>query len=309
MFAELRKLGARALREPLLHFLAIALVLFAANELLHGHDTPTSTDRITVSQGRVQQIADSFRLLSGRAPSRAELQALVDDFVDEEIDYREAIAMGLDADDTIVRRRMRQKLEFIVEDAHGIAEPSNEELTAWLKAHAAQYRVPERISFRQVLSSSDTRGATAAHEEAAARLAKLRAGVDPEKLGDASMLPSALPLTTTQGVAALFGERFTNSLFEHTDDGWFGPVGSPFGAHDVLILSRETARDPILSEVRDRLRSDFIEAKRRAARDAFQSRLRERYAVAIEWPEPYAGQRVAGDVPRLKRPLDTLIGE
>jgi hypothetical protein len=254
-------------------------------------------------------MVDSFRLLSGRAPSRAELQALVDDFVDEEIDYREAIAMGLDADDTIVRRRMRQKLEFLVEDSHEIAEPSDAELTSWLKVHAATYRVPERISFRQVLSSNDTHGIGVAHAEATALLEKLRSGVDPDKVGDASMLPAALPLTTTQGIAALFGERFAKRLFEHTGDGWFGPVSSPFGAHAVLILSRETPRDPILSEVRDRLRSDWIEAKRRAARDAFQSRLRERYAVAIEWPEPYVGQYVAGDVPRLKRPLDTLMGE
>jgi hypothetical protein len=305
----MKALVARAIREPLLQFLAVAGVLFAANSLLRGPETLLPGDRISVSPGRVQQIAESYRLLSGRLPDRTELQALVEDFVDEEVAYREAIAMGLDADDTIVRRRMRQKLEFLIEDANGIAEPRDDDLAAWLKTHAAQYRVPERISFRQVLASSDTRGAAAAHAQATAFLGSLRSGVDPDKLGDASMLPAALPLTTAQGVAALFGEGFTASLFKQTGDGWFGPVASPFGAHNVLILSREAERDPALNEVRDKLRSDWIEAKRRAARDAFQARLRERYTVEIEWPEPYAGEQVAGDVPRIKRPLDSLIGE
>jgi hypothetical protein len=143
----------RALREPLLQFLAIALVLFTANELLHGGNLRPTGERITISQGRVQQIADSYRLLAGRMPSRTELQALVNDFADEEIAYREAIAIGLDADDTIVRRRMRQKLEFMAEDAASSEEPTDDQLAAWLMGHAAHYRLPERVSFRQVLAS------------------------------------------------------------------------------------------------------------------------------------------------------------
>ncbi len=89
----------------------------------------------------MQQIADSYRLLSGRMPSRAELHALVNDFIDEEIGYREAVAMGLDADDTIVRRRMRQKLEFLAEDADASEEPSEQQLLAHLQSHAAVYRL------------------------------------------------------------------------------------------------------------------------------------------------------------------------
>src|SRR5689334_5540209 len=118
------------MREPLVHFFVVALVLFTANRLLHGPAQQAPGDVITISQGRVQQIADSYRLLAGRMPSRAELQALVTDFIDEEIDYREAIAMGLDADDTIVRRRMRQKLEFLAEDAEASEEPSDAQLAA-----------------------------------------------------------------------------------------------------------------------------------------------------------------------------------
>ena len=277
----------RAIREPLLQFLAIALVLFIANQLVHGSITQPSNERITISQGRVRQIAESYRLLAGRMPSRAELQALVDDFADEEIAYREAVGMGLDADDTIVRRRMRQKLEFMAEDAAASEEPTDQQLAAWLVEHGVDYQLPERVAFRHVMASSDARGAQAL-TDAARFLAQLRAGEDPTKLGDSSMLPSALPLTTEQGVAAQFGESFATSVFAHGDDGWFGPIASPLGAHIVLILSRQPAHDPVLADVRDKVRSDWIEARRRDQREQFQSRLRHRYEVVVEWPQIYA---------------------
>jgi hypothetical protein len=275
---------SRVVREPLVQFFAVALVLFAANSFLNGPERQPSSSSLTISQGRVRQIAESYRLLAGRMPSRAELESLVSDFIDEEIDYREAIAMGLDADDTIVRRRMRQKLEFLAEDGNASEAPSDAELAAWLLAHSAKYRVPERMSFRHVLASSDTRGSHATID-AAAMLDKLRVGADPVRLGDASMLPSALPLTTKDGVATLFGEAFASSLFEQAREGWFGPVTSPLGAHDVLLLAREPARDPSFAEVQDKLRSDWIEAKRIARREALQARLRQRYDVSIDWPE------------------------
>jgi hypothetical protein len=269
MVAEARSplavFASRVIREPLVHFFAIAIVLFAANSFLNGSEQREAAHSITISQGRVQQIAESYRMLAGRMPSRSELQALVNDFVDEEVSYREAVAMGLDADDTIVRRRMRQKLEFLTEDGDASEQPTADELAAWLQSHAAEYRVPERISLRHVLASSDTRG-TRASADAEAMLDKLRRGADPEKLGDASMLPTALPLTTQNEVATLLGDELAASVFGQAREGWFGPVASPLGAHNVLILSREPARDPTVTEVEGRLRSDWIEARRFARR-------------------------------------------
>lgn len=296
---------SRAAREPLVQFLAVALILFGANQVIHGSPERAATDRISISEGRVLQIADSYRLLSGRMPSRAELQALVNDFVDEEIGYREAVAMGLDADDTIVRRRMRQKLEFLAEDADASEEPSEQELTARLESHSAAYRMPERVSLRHVLASADIRGARAA-VDAADLLEKLRSGVNAEKLGDASMLPPTLPLTTQRGVAMLFGETFATDVFKHGGEDWFGPVSSPFGAHVVQIVSREPARDPTLDEVRDKLRSDWIEARRLAKRAEFQASLRRRYDINIDWPEPYSSQPAPTEVASIARPLDTI---
>lgn len=295
----------RATHEPLLQFLAIALVLFVANQLIHGSGVQISNELIAISQGRVQQIAESYRLLAGRLPSRAELQVLVNDFADEEIAYREAIAMGLDADDTIVRRRMRQKLEFLAEDAEASEEPTDEQLADWLAEHAADYRLPERISFRHVMASSDVRGERM-NKEAAALLNQLRSGADASRLGDPSMLPSTLPPTTQHGVAALFGEPFADALFAHAGEGWFGPLATPLGAHLILVLTREPARAPLLADIRGKLRSDWIEARRRDQREQFLARLRQRYSVAVEWPEIYAAQPAPGEVPKLSRPLDTI---
>ncbi|MBM0106590.1 peptidyl-prolyl cis-trans isomerase [Steroidobacter sp. S1-65] len=295
----------RAMREPLLQFLSIALVLFVANQLIHGSSVQISTELITISRGRVNQLAESYRLLTGRLPSRAELQALVDDFADEEIAYREAIAMGLDADDTIVRRRMRQKLEFLAEEAEASEEPTDEQLAGWLAEHAADYRLPERISFRQVMASADVHGARM-NEEAAALLKQLRSGADASRLGDPSMLPSTLPSTTHQGVTALFGETFADAIFAHTGEGWFGPIVTPLGAHLISVLKREPARTMELAEIRGKLRSDWIEARRRDQREQFLARLRQRYSVAVEWPEMYLAQPAASDVSKIRHPLDTI---
>jgi len=297
----------RAVREPLVQFLAIGAVLFAASALIRGPQRGTTGATLTISEGRVNQLIESYLLLAGRVPSKAELESLVDDYVTEEIDYREAVAMGLDADDTIVRRRMRQKLEFLVEDADASEEPTEAQLQAWVKTHASQYRLPERRAIRQVLASSDKRG-VGARAGAEGWLKKLTAGADPGKLGDGSMLPTALPLTTEEGAAALFGKEFARSVFAHEGKGWFGPVASPFGEHLVLVIETEGGRNAALSDVHDKARSDWIEAKRDAARDAHQARTRRRYKIEIIWPEPYRDIAAAPDpTPKTKKTLEGVI--
>lgn len=276
----------RVVREPLVHFLAIGLALFAANGLIHGPDQGPAGDAIVISRGRVNQIVQSYVLLAGHLPTTEELQTLVDDFVSEEVGYREAVAMGLDADDTIVRRRMRQKLEFLIEDGAASEDPTEAQLQAWMDQHPDQYRLPERRALRQILLSSDKRGARTL-TDAAAALTSLTKGTDPAKLGDPSMLPAALPLTTQESVAGLFGADFAANVFAHIGKDWFGPVASPFGQHIVSIVATEPARAIALSEAADKVHADWIEARRNAARDDFHARLRKRYHIRIEWPEPW----------------------
>jgi hypothetical protein len=303
-----RAVLAHAVREPLVQFLVIALALFAIDGVVRGPSGRTADGRIAISQGRVMQLAESYRLLSGRMPSRTELQGLVNDYIDEEVGYREAIALGLDADDTIVRRRMRQKLEFLAEDTDVSEEPSDEQLANWFATHQRDYRMPSRVALAQVLASADTRGARA-EADAASFLPDLRAGSDPASVGDATMLPAALPLSTRESIAAQFGEAFAASVFAHVGYDWFGPVTSPFGAHAVQIAAREPGRDLAFDEVRERLRSDWIEAHRAAARARYSARLRERYEVSVDWPAPYAEQTSRPDVPAMRRARDASEAE
>lgn len=297
----------RAAREPLVHFMAVGAVLFVVNGLINGPDEGPEGEVVVVSEGRVMQIAQSFVLLAGRAPTRDELQSLVDDFVSEEVGYREAIAMGLDADDTIVRRRMRQKIEFMIEDGAASETPSEADLQAWLDAHPEKFRMPERRALRQVLLSADKRGG-AAMADAEAALVALKAGGDPASMGDKSMLPAAIPLTTQEGVAALFGADFAAAAFAAGEGGWFGPVASPFGQHVAMLVDVEPGRAVPLAEVVDRVHSDWVEARRNAARDDFHARMRDRYDIRIEWPEPWKDMPSTPD-PNPKTKPSPEIGE
>jgi len=297
----------RAAREPLVHFLAIGAALFVLNGLINGPDEGPTGETVTISEGRVNQIAESFVLLAGRVPTREEIESLVDDFVSEEVGYREAVAMGIDADDTIVRRRMRQKLEFLIEDGAASDPPTQAEMQAWLDQHPEQYHLPERRAFRQVLLSADKRGAGATRD-AEAILASLRAGADPAKLGDTSMLPAAVSVITQQGVTGLFGPDFAIAVFAHEGEGWFGPVASPYGQHLISVGAIEKGRPVALSEVADRVSTDIIEARRNEARDAFHARMRQRYHIRIEWPDPWKDLPATPDPAPKTRPIPE-VGE
>lgn len=273
----------RLLREPLLHFMAIAAVLFAVNAALNPAVLRPSGNGIVVTEGRIRQLAESFQLVSGRMPDVRELEALVEDFVIEEAAYREALAMGLDVDDTVVRRRLRQKLEFLLEDVSAIEEPTETELTEFMETHAERYATPRRVAIRQVLASADRRG-DAAPADAAAMLARLRSGASPETLGDASLLPAAAPLTSREGLASIYGDAFADAAFSSQDEGWFGPVASPFGYHVVQITGRSELQTPSLETVGERVRADWVDMRRQSIREEQRKRLLGRYDVRIEWP-------------------------
>jgi parvulin-like peptidyl-prolyl isomerase len=216
--------------------------------------------------------------------------------VREEVLYREAVAMGLDRDDTIVRRRMRQKLEFLSEDLTPIEDPDEATLARWLAAHEERYRLEPRVALRQVFVSRDRRG-DAAPAHARELLARLAADPRAEAAGDASLLPNALPLAPLGEVARVFGDAFAEQVAKLATGRWAGPVESGFGLHLVFVEERAEARAPALDEVREAVRNDWLSAQRAEANEAFYARLRERYAVTVdlpgspaEPPQPVAGE-------------------
>jgi hypothetical protein len=284
---------ARLAREPLLVFLVIAGALFGANALLHPSIARPGGEDIVISEGRVRQIEEGFRLLAGRDPTSEEREALVDDYVVEEIAYREAMALGLDVDDTVVRRRMRQKLEFLMEDMTAVDEPTDAQLNAWIVAHPDRYVEPARFAIRQILASGDTRGARA-DADAREMLARLRQGEAPARVGDASILPAATPPTSELGLSSLFGAQFAGLVAGSEGNDWFGPVPSPFGAHLVQVTERRPAAAPPLDDIHERVRTDWIDGQRRTLQAERQANLRKRYGVTIEWPE---GQAQAAATP------------
>lgn len=278
----MKGLPGRLLREPLFHFFVLGAALFALFAALRGPLDP-APGRIHVDAARIALLGQGFERTWRRPPGAAELGALVDEFVREEIFYREALALGLDRDDVIVRRRMRQKLEFLSEDVAPLPEPADAELARHLAENAEAYRIGPKVALRQVFVNRDRRGdASVAH--ATALLARLRAETADAPAGDASLLPASLPLQPLSDVARTFGDDFAGAVAALAPGHWSGPVASAFGLHLVLVEAKEEARLPSLAEVRDDVRNDWLAARRAEANEAFYQSLRGRYEVTVDPP-------------------------
>lgn len=279
----------RLLREPLLHFLLLGAALFVWYEWRGGGGGPGST-RIVLGSGQIEYLVAGFTRTWQRPPTEPELKGLLDDWVREEIASREAMAMGLDRDDTVIRRRLRQKLEFLLEDAAGSVAPTEAELAAWLESHPADYALAPEVALRQIFVSVERRGAGAA-AEAKRLLAEVgRRGADApiDDLGDASMLPQQVDLTPTDQIARVFGEEFAGGLAQAEVGAWSGPLASSFGLHLVFVTERREARQPTLAEVRPQVERDAVGAARRDQLAHLYDSLLAKYTVVIE-PRPAEG--------------------
>jgi hypothetical protein len=276
----------RLFREPLVQFLLLGALLFAYFEWKGGGSGPGST-RISITPGLVEHLASGFGRTWQRPPTDAELKGLIDEYVKEEIATREAVGMGLDRDDTIIRRRLRQKLEFLVEDAASSSPPTDAEVRAWLDTHPQSFRAEPQLAFRQVYLSPQRRGKSAG-ADAQRLLAQLRAeGQDAatERLGDASMLPAELPLGPLREVARSFGDDFAQEVVKIEPGRWSGPVESPYGLHLVLVLERVPAATPPLSEIHPAIEREVLAERRQRDLDALYERLLQKYTVTVERPK------------------------
>jgi hypothetical protein len=267
------------LREPLLHFLILGAALFWVFDLTQETVQPGER-RIVVTQDQVDQLATQFSRTWLRPPTADELDGLVERYVRSEIQYREALAMGLGQDDPYVRNRLALKLEFLLDDLSIEAEPSDAELQGFLDANAERFAQPARLTLRQVFLNPERHPDPGA--EAQQLLGLLRNGADPDTLGDVSMLAPALDTATTEEIARQFGQDFAGALVAVEPGRWAGPVRSPFGLHLVLVTQRQPARQPALAEVRDAVLAEWRDQRRRDAKEQAYRRLRERYEVVME---------------------------
>lgn len=288
----------RLLREPLVHFLAAGLVLFGLSALL-GESFGAGDDRrrIEVSAGRVRQLRDTWTRQRGAPPTRAQLDGLIEDFIREEVLYREAIASGLDQGDAIVRRRLAQKVEFLAQSVASTVEPTDAELQAFFEANSERYVAPEQVGFEHVYFSRERRG-PGAEEAARGALALLTGGgpaaAEAAALGDRFMLQRAYPPQTRDQIRDLFGPRFAARVFELPPDVWTGPVESSYGAHLVRVRRRVPSRLPALAEVRGAVTRDLDEQRLRSAADEYYARLRARFEIEIALDPAAGGDAEAG---------------
>jgi hypothetical protein len=281
----------RALREPLLHFLVLGAGLFLLFGVAGGGSGDRPPEEIVVTAGRIESLAEVFGRTWQRPPTKAELDGLVEGYVREEVLYREAVAMGLDRDDTVIRRRLSQKMEFLSEDIAAQVEPTDEELRAHLAENPNAFRVEPRFTFSHVYLNPDRRG-DALRRDAERLLAELNAagaGVDVEAPGDGFLLGHDFTAVRRGEVAGMFGEGFAAELSRLEPGVWRGPVASGYGVHLVLVRERIDGRVPPLEELREAVRREWADARRLAANEQLYRSLRQRYTVTVQAPEALGG--------------------
>jgi PPIC-type PPIASE domain len=271
------------LGEPMLHFLLIGIALFAAYQWM----APVDSDgrRIVITQGVVDDLVTQHVAAKGREPSGAELNHLIESYVHDEILYREGVKLGLERDDIVVKRRVRQKIEVIAEEDASTRAPTDADLSAYLAANQARFVQPAVLTFEQVFLGQSTPGPEVVQAVAVTREA-LRNGTDLEDLGKPTLLPIRMRRTPADLVARDFGDSFAAALEKAAVGEWAGPIDSSFGAHYVRVSERTPAVAPQLAAVRDHVVREWENERRQRARNDAYARMRGEYEVSMEAKAP-----------------------
>lgn len=268
------------LSNPLLQFFVAGAVIFGLYAWRGG-----SEDRFqnTVSITRAEQnnLAALFEKTWRRPPTNEELKGLIDERLQQELLYREALALGLDKEDVIIRRRLAQKIEFIMDDTAAGRSPTDEELTEFLRQNASHYATEPMVTFRHVFLSAERRGPTLV-EDAKRILAELRTGADPASFGDTTLLPEEMQASSLSSVGRVFGTEFSTAINDASAGNWVGPVRSSYGAHLVQVQEKRAGQPATLENARAQLERDWRQAERQRARDAYIASLKEKYSIVIE---------------------------
>ena len=277
----------KLIREPFIHFLLLGAAIFIANRLVSGR-AENQPGKIVITQGQITSLVIGFSRTWQRPPSREELEGLIRDRVREEVYSREAIAMGLDRDDPIIRRRLQQKLAFVTDDVVAVAEPTNAELADYLKTHAASFRVDRRVTFSQVYLDPNKRGEHLAGDanQLLAQLRQQGRGADLSSLGDPFLLEHRFLATPDMEIAKQFGEKFVTKLGDVPVGQWFGPVESGYGMHLVFVEERTAGRLTELAEVRDAVSRDWTNERRLELNEKFFQGLLKHYEIVVEKIDP-----------------------
>jgi peptidyl-prolyl cis-trans isomerase C len=273
----------RFLKDPLVHFLVIGAALFAISAW-RGESIRTGREQIVVTAEQVAQLRDAANLLQGgRALTDEEVAALVEPTIRDEVLYREALALGLDANDDEVRRRLIEKMSYLTQDLADPEPSSDAELRRFYDDLPARFEIPELVTFDQVFFSPGSRG-DALRSDAEAGLAELRAGRAPADVGDRTPLRATYEDAPREQVAVLFGDELAEVVFTAAPGDWTGPYPSDFGLHVVRLRGRTERRLPPFDEIREQVATEFAAERRRERNAAEYERMRARYDVVVEKP-------------------------
>jgi hypothetical protein len=283
----------KLLHEPLVHFAILGALLFAAWEVVG--EPAAEPGRIVVTQAQIEALERGFAGAWHRPPTAEELDGLIGERVREEVWYRQAVALGLDRDDPVVRRRLRQKMEFLADEAGASVPASEAELGRYLQANADRYRIDRTFSFLQVFLNPAARGDGLARDAAdlLAELDRQGADADLSAAGDPFLLEREFVNASAADVAQQFGDDFVTALTSAQTHRWFGPIASAFGRHLVFIRQRDEGRLPPMEEVRAQVLEDWQHERRRELNEEAYRRLLAGYEVAVERAGVASGKAAA----------------
>jgi hypothetical protein len=269
-------------REPLLHFVLLGALIFAVYGFVSRHRTDKPGE-IVVTQGTLETIVTSFTRTWQRPPTADELDGLILEYVREEAAYREALALGLDRDDTIVRRRLRQKLEFLSDDNASRTEPTDAELQTFLQQHAPLFRSEPTFSFRQIYLNPQLHRTNLVQDEARilAKLQQAGPNVNLDSYSDPFLLAQDFSGATLGAIKQTFGDQFAVALAALPSGKWNGPVTSGYGTHLVFVTEHTEGQMPQLADVRAQVRNEWFNTRRTESMEKFYAGLLSHYSVRI----------------------------
>lgn len=274
----------RLLREPFFHFTLIGATIFAV-ALWRGDDAEQAGEnQIVLTNSDLDQLVIGWQAQGLPAPNAEQIQRLLDSKIREEILYREALIMGLDQDDTIVKRRMAQKMNFLAEDLTTLQDPTEADLQAWFDSHQQDFAFPPRVDFRHLYFSSD-RHRDKTREAAASTLVTAQGlaadSSEAAALGEPFMFKDSYASRTPEQLAKEFGGKFAKAIFELTPGTWTGPIESGYGWHLIFIESITPSRIPAFDEVKSEVRTQWETQQRAEFKEEAFRVMREKYQVIL----------------------------
>lgn len=261
------------LHSPLVHFFALGGLIFAAYAAIEDEPVALNPDVISLTEGEANRLVQNFIATWNRPPTIRELENLMHSWALEEAHVREALILGLDQGDVVIRQRLNQKMKFLAESGAAMVEPDEAMLQTYLDQYAERFTQPARMALEQIVVPGD--------RDASELLALLKNGVDPAPLGSASLLPRSFPMTPAPVIDRTFGDGFHEALATLPVGQWQGPVESGYGLHLVRVIERMDAILPPLSEIRDRVEAEWRATETKKLRESFGQALLDRYTVSL----------------------------